>query len=670
MTDLEHELAEPQKHCDVSGCPATALRGGTRCFQHAAKDDLYYAVARFRAGEPLDARNTTISPELLATLRDALTDSDQEPSPAEATLSTLALMSITTPYGDEAQRDAYTALAANHKLPFAAVFFSGATFTGDADFGGLTFPARADFRNAVFEGTANFRYATFNGRTDFRGAVFHCEANLSRTTFNNRGAEFSRAIFHEDTDFVESSINYGVNYNHTTFEGAAEFTDTYFGGEVSFNDATISDDAVFLKVLFSAEAYFGRTAFSSGAHFHDTIFHDTAQFIDVAFSGDTYFEGVTFNEGAEFAGTTFGRHIDFSGADFRGDAGFGSATFDRARRLGPLVVDGRLVLDDCFFGDRINIEVAAIVMSARAAIFASGASLRVRWAEIAMDGADFGRASTLSGATTWRLESDLGPVCIADSRHITLEPRPRLITIRGAHVTALSLSDVDLSACRFFGAHGLESLSIETNCRWPHTPPRSGHLDRETIAEEHHRRGMSWHDGATQAPQWLASRDGNEALHFAQIAALYRALRKSREEDKDEAGASDLYYGEMEMRRHHAATTRVRRGRVRALSDLAVLTLYWAGSGYGLKASRSLVTLALIIAITSVGLRFYGFKTDPTYTRALLYSIESTSGLFRMPNASGLEISYAGEFIQIVLRLLGPLLIGLSLLALRARVKR
>ena len=35
-----------------------------------------------------------------------------------------------------------------------------------------------------------------------------------------------------------------------------------------------------------------------------------------------------------------------------------------------------------------------------------------------------------------------------------------------------------------------------------------------------------------------------------QIAGLYRALRKGREDTKDKPGAADLYYGEMEMRRH------------------------------------------------------------------------------------------------------------------------
>jgi predicted hotdog family 3-hydroxylacyl-ACP dehydratase len=47
-------------------------------------------------------------------------------------------------------------------------------------------------------------------------------------------------------------------------------------------------------------------------------------------------------------------------------------------------------------------------------------------------------------------------------------------------------------------------------------------------------------------PAWLAV----ERPTPAQAAAAYRALRKSREDNKDEPGAAEFYYGEMEMRRH------------------------------------------------------------------------------------------------------------------------
>lgn len=232
------------------------------------------------------------------------------------------------------------------------------------------------------------------------------------------------------------------------------------------------------------------------------------------------------------------------------------------------------------------------------------------------------------------------------------------------------MSDVDLRACRFFGAHGLESLSIEASCTWSHTPPTHRYSDRETIAEEHLWRGATWEYPSTQPPQWLAGRDGTDQLQPPQIAALYRALRKAREDDKDQASAGELYYGEMEMRRKTSLPEKRQRGRLRARSDRAILTAYWLVCGYGLKASRALITLLIAILLASVGLDAWGFTPDSTYTRALLYSTESTSSLFRVPNAPGLGITYVGEVIQIALRLLGPLLIGLALLAVRARVKR
>jgi hypothetical protein len=307
------------------------------------------------------------------------------------------------------------------------------------------------------------------------------------------------------------------------------------------------------------------------------------------------------------------------------------------------------------------------VLSARATTFAAGALLRVRWAEVALDDADFARPSTLSGATTWRSDNDLPSVCLRDGRHIKLEPRPRLVTLRGAHIATLSLSNIDLRACRFFGAHGLESLSIETSCQRPHTPKNGQYVNRETIAEEHVWRG--WTDPATQAPEWLEGRDGTEPLQAAQIAALYRALRKAREDDKDEAGAGDLYYGEMEMRRRGkpSASPEWPRGP----GDVAILSIYWLLSGYGLRPVRALLALTVTLLAGAAVLSWWGFHDPPDhprgYGRSLLFAIESSLSVLRPPQTG---LSAGGEVTQISLRLLGPLLLGLALLAVRARVKR
>jgi hypothetical protein len=60
---------------------------------------------------------------------------------------------------------------------------------------------------------------------------------------------------------------------------------------------------------------------------------------------------------------------------------------------------------------------------------------------------------------------------------------------------------------------------------------------------------------------------------------------KGREDSKDEPGAADFYYGEMEMRRHSTGTPPSRRPIV------SIIWLYWLVSGYGLRASRALIAL-------------------------------------------------------------------------------
>jgi hypothetical protein len=51
----------------------------------------------------------------------------------------------------------------------------------------------------------------------------------------------------------------------------------------------------------------------------------------------------------------------------------------------------------------------------------------------------------------------------------------------------------------------------------------------------------------------------------------------------------------------------------------------------------------------------------------VLFAIHSSLNVFRPPQTG---LSAGGEMVQICLRLLGPLLFGLALLAVRARVKR
>jgi hypothetical protein len=84
---------------------------------------------------------------------------------------------------------------------------------------------------------------------------------------------------------------------------------------------------------------------------------------------------------------------------------------------------------------------------------------------------------------------------------------------------------------------------------------------------------------------------------------------QGREDGKDEPGAADFYYGEMEMRRH------ARRGRTSGASrgqvERAILTAYWLMSGYGLRAWRALAWLLVVILVATVGLWAVGFTAEP-----------------------------------------------------------
>ena len=148
------------------------------------------------------------------------------------------------------------------------------------------------------------------------------------------------------------------------------------------------------------------------------------------------------------------------------------------------------------------------------------------------------------------------------------------------------------------------------------------------------------------------------------ISALYRDLRKSLEDSKDEPGAADFYYGEMEMRRLDPESP---------WAERRILDAYRIVSGYGLRASRAFISLVVTILLfaflfnaTHAFVCGAGSCGKP-YIESVLFSTESTTSLLRAPEQS---LTHVGEALAIALRLVGPLFFGLMILSLRGRVKR
>jgi hypothetical protein len=286
----------------------------------------------------------------------------------------------------------------------------------------------------------------------------------------------------------------------------------------------------------------------------------------------------------------------------------------------------------------------------------------------------------------------------------TLTP-PRLLGLRRVDATNLTLVGLDLGSCRLLDCYNRDQLRIDGPPRLAAPPPGRWWppwrwTGRQALAEEHlwraryDRRPAGWfpttcrHPGETAPDHTPLERTGTAARQqAARLQTAYRDLRKGREDAKDAPGSADLYYGEMEMRRLAAPSRSV---------DRALLTAYWAVAGYGLRAWRALAMLLVTLVFGTVGFATVGFaaatRTEyrpvtptlpgqsavyrqvnvpdgrPGWAAAAGHSIDSATSLLRP--AQPAPLTFWGRALEVALRLLGPVLLGLAVLAVRGRVKR
>ncbi|MFI9781074.1 hypothetical protein ACIHCV_41695 [Streptomyces sp. NPDC051956] len=234
----------------------------------------------------------------------------------------------------------------------------------------------------------------------------------------------------------------------------------------------------------------------------------------------------------------------------------------------------------------------------------STAELRLRYTTVDFSHAVFEYPLTIAG--------EAAPFLLTTSRELDeravaagTDATVWIVSLRGVDAAHLVLADIDLTRCVFTGAVHLDQLRLEGTCTFAQASARRprrwrGFTQRRTLAEEQHWRARQ--PGAD--PGWDVPVPGVGAVGPAQLAPVYRALRKGFEDGKNEPGAADFYYGEMEMRRRdRTGTTRAERG---------LLHGYWLLSGYGLRAVRALGWLAVAMAGTIVLLMGLGLpKDDP-----------------------------------------------------------
>jgi hypothetical protein len=431
-----------------------------------------------------------------------------------------------------------------------------------------------------------------------------------------------------------------AHFERARFE-AANFEDVRFLGDAHFDDARFDGDARFARTQFAGDAHFDHAIVGEVAHFQKAQFAKEADFRWVEAKSGRFKE-------AQFSGEArFDRAGFSSGLDLR-------AGFRRRTSLGRIGVLGALVLDNAVFDEDLRLDATAKRLSCVRTRFSGRADLNVCWAEINLEEATFAYSSRLAG-----FERPPDQIQLDVRRAWRKRPRsgasdkPVLMSIRRANVENLAVHNMDLSSCRFVDAFGLDQMTIDVSCDFAQTPSRR-YTRRRIVVEEQE---LRWRHGSSPTTQT-----------HGDVAAIYRSLRKALEDHKDEPGAADFYYGEMEMRRlTHPPTDASRSEKLASFGERLILRLYWLVSGYGLRASRAFAALLVTVLVFAVCFYVWGFDDEP-FWRALLFSAQSTTSLFKAPDSPQPEP--VGEALQLALRLLGPLFFALALLSLRGRVKR
>ncbi|WP_405826953.1 MULTISPECIES: pentapeptide repeat-containing protein [unclassified Streptomyces] len=713
---------------DPVGCPGIHVPGNTACLAHLTDPDRTTYLATLAPGARIDHRGTPFTESLLLTLLEPLRDATTRiPHIHDARFEGAQFSGDAVFHGVRFTGDA----GFDGAQFFGEAIFGGAEFSGDVKFAGTRFSEEASFDQSHFSSLAVFSAAQFGACATFRGARFSDPALFSEVQFSERAefdaaqfsgsAVFQMAYFADGSDFYMAQFSKDAEFGETRFGSGAGFDGAQFGGAASFNRARFDGHVSFERVRFSGSAGFDRTHFALDTTFDGAQFAGETVFMGASFGGEVRFDRAQFSGGvgfgwARFAGeaafeeTQFAGEAVFSGALFADMARFGNARFTTLSWFGPLVAAHGVGLSGAIFEAPVTLEIAAPSVSCVRTRWESTATLRLRYASVNLTDAVLSAPVAVAAHPT-RFSLFRGPV---DEGLLPGSPSVRVASVQGVDAAHLLLTDIDLSDCLFAGAFHLDQLRLEGRCTFATTPRgwhRRGILParwtrRRTLAEEHHWRAHCAGQPAmdpNRPPAPYAWRTGPGHPDAAltpdpeDVAATYRQLRKAFEDGKNEPGASDFYYGEMEMRRHDRRDD----GTGTPPGERGLLHAYWLLSGYGLRASRALTWLLAAMSVTILVLMLWGLPAEgpkqkatgtipagggrvsfvidkedlknPTGDRLTVkrfdkaLSVTLNSVVFR---SSGQDLTTAGTYIEMASRLLEPALLALAVLAVRGRVKR
>jgi uncharacterized protein YjbI with pentapeptide repeats len=448
-----------------------------------------------------------------------------------------------------------------------------------------------------------------------------------------------------------------------------------------FGGLSFTGPVDFMNIRFVGDASFKGAVFNGAAAFR-LIDGDRCSFDEATFSQDLYVDHWT-PQRLTFNRAKFQSVARFIQIDVREELSFALSTFMDLTDFSD-IKSLFLLFNAATFLKRVSNFVAGCrFMSLQRSRLERGGVFFLHGGAIDLSGAELG-ASTVIAGTQFSGQFRNRAESLAVDRG---DWRPRLEALEGTDAQMLMLQDVSLARCLFKGSINLDKLRLEGLCAFDKPPeglcaglvppflwfwtPRLS-LFEERIWRTRSAKGRAWFPAreafkpgdrtivTSRGDPFVQNRHGPSEPRrdvAEQLVKTYRALRKGREDAKNEPGAGDFYYGEMEMRRKGHA----------GIGEQLALWLYWSLSGYGLRPLRSLGALLVLIVLSSYLLVHYGFTTPRTYSESASASLAATVNLeFLKPQ----DFNGTGQWIRIVMRILGPTLFGLTILGFWGRVKR
>lgn len=513
--------------------------------------------------------------------------------------------------------------------------FSRGRLSGDTHFNEVESVGPVEFNDSETAGDFHFSHCVFRDEFTFDGARLVGDLHLAHSTFHG-SASFEGGNYRGDLriDSVEAKSNF--SFHRVTVSGDVVLTDATFHGDLLQEQGLYQGAVVMWKVSVAGRARFDGVTSHGDRTFHDLTFEGPVSFRQGWYAGSTVFENVTFAGAVTFEGAVFQSEVVFRNVKFAGPVNFRGARFQ-----------GELRFEHVTFG-AVDFHVQVGELTLKNVSFANQASMVLDDAQARIEDAKFAAPLTLDSTTSCRV-----------------------LSLTGTDATNLVLAQVDLSACALSDAYNLDRMKVESAAfpmcptgwsagwRWPFAVKRSA---RRVVAEEAVVRVAT--DRPRSVGDWWPTADellrtGARGVSAGDVARIYRQLRKAREEAKDEPGAADFYYGEMEMRRRAAP---------RWSGEGFVLWLYWLTSGYGLRASRAIACLVALVFGSATLMGKIGFADSHTWTMSLVYVADTATKLVGFSTSE--KLTGWGVALQIVMRLAGPVLLGLAVLSIRGRTKR